>query len=335
MRAIVWEAPGELRLADVPRPLIRADSDAIVHVQHASTCGTDLHAYRGAVARFESGTILGHEFVGIVEEVGPAVSTIAVGQRVRASDFAACGVCRSCASGRFASCANWMLFGFSGTQTRLDGALAQYVRVPWADVVLSPFAPHADPRLGLLAADVLPTALDAVSRFGDRHGAPVAVVGAGPIGMAVAYLARDRGHPVLMIERRHRRAEWARAAAFDVVADGNACAASADICVDAAGGESGLRTALRIVRAGGAVVAAGAQGGAFAIDWHDMCKRNLTLSGVIGDSIALRAHVDSTIASRAINVGELFSDRVTLESLPAYYERLVRGDAFKAVVDIG
>ncbi|WP_374189289.1 zinc-dependent alcohol dehydrogenase [Chromobacterium violaceum] len=210
MKAVVWEGPQRLRLATLPRPALLAPDDALLRVTHASTCGTDLHIYRGAVPGFEPGTVIGHEFVGEVAAVGAAVRRLRPGQRAACADFVACGECESCAAGRHAQCGERRLFGFSGLQPRLDGGLAEYVRVPRADVALSPLAAGADPRFGLLSGDVMPTALGALQRLALAPGERLAVVGAGPVGVLTAWLAARRGVEALLLEASPARAARAR-----------------------------------------------------------------------------------------------------------------------------
>src|SRR5450830_849170 len=133
MQAVVWEAPETLRLIEMDKPCLITSEDVVLRIECASTCGTDLHIYRGAIPEFTPGTVLGHEFIGTVEMVGSAIRRFQPGQRVRCSDFAACGKCDYCVAGCHAQCRQRMLFGFSGTQSKLNGGLAEFTRIPWAD----------------------------------------------------------------------------------------------------------------------------------------------------------------------------------------------------------
>lgn len=344
MRAVVWNGPEQLALATVPAPTMHAPTDAIVRVTHASICGTDVHIYRGAIPGFESGTVIGHEFVGVVAAVGQAVKRFQFGQRVRCSDFTACGTCGQCLAGRHTQCGNRMLFGFSGMQPRLDGGMAEYVRVPWADVALDPVPTETDVRAILLAADVLPTALEAVNRASVRSSQSVAVVGAGPVGMLTAFLARLRGATVMLLETNQHRVNHAQKAGLVVrtVNDKLPISESVpelvskfDVTIDAVGGERGLTAALVLVGAGGNVVGVGSQSGTYSVDWGRIFQREINLHFVIGNPIGVRAEINNAMADCKPILDLMFSDTVPLSNVPEYFSALYRKERFKALVDIG
>lgn len=333
MQAIAWEGPRRLRHVRRPRPRIEAPGDAIVRVSHASTCGTDLHAFRGTVPGFEPGTVLGHEFVGHVVEAGPGLRLRRVGERVYSCDFTACGDCGSCRSGWHPQCRSRRLFGFSGVQPLLDGGMAQYVRVPSADTTLAPLDPACDPRLGLLAADVLPTAMGALDRAALAPGQRLAVVGAGPVGLLVALLAQDRGLRATLFEAHAGRAERARRAGLDVATEDES-QPPFDAAIDAVGGHSGLRAALGRVRGGGVVVGVGSQAGPCELDWGQLFQREISLHFVIGNALARREPLSDLAPRVAPWLVLLFPDPLDLAAVPGYFEALDRREAFKAVIHI-
>lgn len=338
MQAVVWEGERRLRLATVETPALQVDTDAIVRVHHASTCGTDLHIYRGAIPGFEAGTVIGHEFVGTVVDVGSAVRRFVPGARVRSSDFVACGECGYCGEGRHPQCGTRRLFGFSGIQPRLDGGMAEYVRVPWADVTLDALPEPIDGRAGLLAADVLPTALGAIQRLSLRPGLRVAVIGAGPVGLLVGFLAQARGAHVLMLESNPHRAAHAQCAGFALLATQSDLVrpdVSFDAAVDAVGGERGLTAALASVRRGGTVVGVGSQAGMFALDWGRIFQSEISLHFVIGNPIAWRGTIEAEMAACSPALDFMFPDRLSgLAEVPAYFDALYRRERFKAIVNI-
>src|SRR5207342_1324695 len=133
MKAVVLRGPGDVRLEEVPDPVLQAETDAIVRVDAAAICGADLFPLHGLTPGFEYGTILGHEFAGIVVEVGSAVTSIRAGQRVVNMSLVADGTCAACRAGRVTQCSGRALFGYSGVYPRLDGGQAELVRVPSAD----------------------------------------------------------------------------------------------------------------------------------------------------------------------------------------------------------
>lgn len=344
MSAVVWQGPEKLTLSTVPAPEIRAPNDAILRVTYASTCGTDVHIYRGNVPGFEPGTVIGHEFVGEVVAVGQTVKRFQCGQRVRCSDFTACGSCEACLAGRHTQCGHRMLFGFSGLQPRLDGGMAEYVRVPWADVTLDSVRTETDSRALLLSSDVLPVALEAVNRASVYSRQSVAVVGAGPVGMLTAILARLRGATVLLLETSQDRVNHARQAGLVVrTVNGKLpisesipdLVAKFDVTIDAVGGERGLTAALALVRAGGKVVGIGSQIAVFPVDWGRMFQREINLHFVIGNPIGVRAEIDNVMADCKPFLDLMFSDAIALSAVPKYFLDLYQKERFKALVDIG
>jgi threonine dehydrogenase-like Zn-dependent dehydrogenase len=136
LRGTVFHCPYHVTLRhDLPKPRILAERDAVVRVTRAAICGTDLHAYRGELPGFATGSVLGHEFTGVVVEAGAAIDYLP-GQRVVASDLVACGRCPFCAHGWHYQCPEVILFGYSSVVGRpLDGGQAEYARVPFANVV--------------------------------------------------------------------------------------------------------------------------------------------------------------------------------------------------------
>lgn len=344
MRAIVWTGPNQLEPREVPAPRLCMATDAIVRVEYASTCGTDVHAYRGAVPGFEPGTILGHEFLGVVEAIGDDVRLFEPGARVWSAGAASCGACPWCLKRRFSQCPSRMLFGFSGVQPRLDGAFAERVRVPWVDTTLWQLPDDRDPRAGLLAADVLPTALGGLERLMLASGDRLVVVGCGPVGLTAACVARHCGIETVALDTSPVRA--ARAATAGVVAHCVAATATfdeliariggpADGTIDAVGGEHGLTCAIELVRAGGGhVVGVGSQIRSYPIDWWRALRREISISFVLSDAVRMRAQTLRVLEEGFLPLDVLFSDTVPLAELPEYYPRLLRREAFKAVVKV-
>ena len=182
MKALVYEGPGQKSWSEVADPKIEHDGDVIVRVDATTICGTDLHILKGDVPETTPGRILGHEAVGTIVEVGPGVKTREVGQRVLVSCISACGFCRFCREGHYGQClggGGWILGHL------IDGTQAELVRVPFADTstYLIP-AGVADEDV-LMLADILPTSYEVGVLNGQvQPGDTVAVVGAGPIGLA-------------------------------------------------------------------------------------------------------------------------------------------------------
>ncbi|MER6325639.1 zinc-dependent alcohol dehydrogenase [Streptomyces coelicoflavus] len=202
MKAVVWKGLGDIGLEDVPEPEIKDPYDAIVRITTSAICGTDLHFVRGTMPGMQEGRILGHEAVGVVEEVGSGVRNLRPGDRVVVPSTVACGVCSYCRAGYYAQCDNanpggrlagTVFFGGPQAAGGLDGLQAEYARVPFAHVGLVPLPDTVDDAQAILLSDIYPT-----SWFGARlaevgDGDTVAIVGAGPVGQAAIACARLQG----------------------------------------------------------------------------------------------------------------------------------------------
>ena len=154
MKALVYHGPGKRALEDMPKPNIQFATDAIVRITKTTICGTDLHILRGDLPGVADGRILGHEGVGVVEQVGASVSSFNVGDHVLISCISSCGKCGHCKKGMYSHCENgggWIL----GNQ--IDGTQAEYVRIPFADNSLYPIPAGIDEELFVMLSDILPT----------------------------------------------------------------------------------------------------------------------------------------------------------------------------------
>ena len=188
MKALVYHGPGERSWDEVPDPRLEQPTDAIVRIDSSTICGTDLHILKGDVPEVQPGTILGHEAVGTVLEVGDAVTTLEPGDRVLVSCITSCGRCRFCKEGHYGLCVGgggW-IFGHL-----IDGLQAEYARVPFADTSVHKIPKELTDEQVLFLADILPTAYEVgVLNGGVGPGDTVAVVGAGPIGLAAIMTAK-------------------------------------------------------------------------------------------------------------------------------------------------
>jgi len=188
MRALVYHGPGERSWDGVPDPRIKEPTDAIVRIDSTTICGTDLHILKGDVPEVEPGTILGHEAVGTIVEVGDAVTTLVPGERVLVSCITSCGRCRFCKEGRYGLCTGgggWILGHL------VDGLQAELARVPFADTSVYKVPGELSDEQVLFLADILPTSFEVgVLNGGVQPGDTVAIVGAGPIGLAAIMTAR-------------------------------------------------------------------------------------------------------------------------------------------------
>ena len=214
MRAVTWQGRRDVRVEDVPDPIIKEPTDAIIKVTSTGLCGSDLHLYEVLGPFMGEGDILGHEPMGIVEEVGSDTGDLKVGDRVVIPFQISCGSCYFCDQHLYTQCettqvkeygAGAALFGFSKMYGQVAGGQAEYLRVPHADFthIVVPEGPPDDRFLFL--SDVLPTAWQAVEYADVEEGGTLLVVGAGPIGDMAARIAMHRGLRVIVTDSVRER----------------------------------------------------------------------------------------------------------------------------------
>src|SRR5271170_6102923 len=181
MKALVYHGPGKKLWEEKPKPVIKEPTDAVVKILKTTICGTDLHIMKGDLPEVADGRILGHEGVGIIEEIGSAVSSFKKGDHVIISCVTSCGKCGFCKKGMYSHCEDggWIL-GYM-----IDGTQAEYVRIPHADNSLYPIPAGADEEALVMLSDILPTGFECGVLNGQvKPGDTLAIVGSGPIGMA-------------------------------------------------------------------------------------------------------------------------------------------------------
>ncbi len=280
MRALTFGGVETVLYDTVPEPAIADEGDALVEVEVAGICGSDLHPYFGRETGLDTGTVLGHEFVGRVVETGAAVRRLRPGARVVSPFTTSCGACFFCRSGLTARCEQGRLFGWVEGGRGLHGGQAERVRVPLADATLVEVPEEVPSELALLAGDVLSTGLFGAEMARAAPGAVAAIVGCGPVGLMAVVGCRQLGaERVLAVDRvaeRLRAAERLGAEPIDAgppdaeskapdAADPEVTAAvrettggrGADAAVEAVGSPAALRLAVELVRPGGTVAAVG------------------------------------------------------------------------------
>lgn len=281
MLAMNYRGPLRVRITEKPMPKILHPGDAIVRVTRSCICGSDLHLYNGSVPDTRVGTTFGHEFTGVVEQVGPEVENLKVGDHVLVPFNIACGKCVFCQQGLFGNChesntaatAVGGIFGYSHTAGGFDGGQAEYVRVPYADVGPTVIPEGMDVEDAVLLTDVVPTGYQAAEMGGIQPGDTVVVFGAGPIGIMAARCAWLFGAGrVIVIDHLEYRLEfvknYAPAEVYELRSIGDPVVflkritdwIGADVCIDAVGGEAAgnsLQSLLgrKLFMAGGATTA--------------------------------------------------------------------------------
>ncbi|KAF9528680.1 GroES-like protein [Crepidotus variabilis] len=226
MKALAWFGAKDVRVVDAPVPTITEPDDVILKVTGTTICGSDLHLYHGEILTMQKGDILGHEFMGIVDKVGPNVTNIKVGQRVVASFQIACGDCHFCKQ-KLSSFCDWTnnsplqaklygqrdagFFGYSHITGGFPGGQAEFVRVPKGNVNLLPIPDEVPDEKAIYLSDIIPTSYHAVVDTGVKDGDVVGIWGLGPIGMYAAKWAQLKGASrVIGIDRVPERLAMAK-----------------------------------------------------------------------------------------------------------------------------
>ncbi|HEV7735085.1 MAG TPA: alcohol dehydrogenase catalytic domain-containing protein [Candidatus Binatia bacterium] len=264
MKALVFHDPGDIRYDGVPEPTIQAPDGAVLRVTAASICGSDLHLFHGRMP-VERGLIVGHEFVGVVEAVGPAVRSVRPGDRVIAPGVIGCGTCTPCRTGHVTACTTYAMQVY-GITPALQGGQAEQVYVPHADVNLVPIPHGLDDEDVLFLTDILPTGHQGAERGGVAPGDVVAVIGAGPIGLTSLLSSQLMGaaHVIAVDPDPGRRDAATRFGAIAVTPDDAPARVleltggrGADVVIEAVGREETLTAAVTLVRVGGRVSVVG------------------------------------------------------------------------------
>jgi threonine dehydrogenase-like Zn-dependent dehydrogenase len=227
VKAVVFHGVGDIRLDDVPDPVVQTPEDAVIRLTSSAICGTDLHFVRGTMAGMEPGTILGHEGVGVVEECGRLVRNVEPGDRVVACSTIACGTCAYCRAGYYAQCdtanpngpqAGTSFFGGPEATGSFDGLQAERARIPFAHTGLVRLPDEVTDEQGILISDIFPTGYFGAELAEVSDGDTVVVFGAGPVGVFAVLSAHLLGAGrVIAVDRHPDRLEMARRAGAETV----------------------------------------------------------------------------------------------------------------------
>jgi threonine dehydrogenase-like Zn-dependent dehydrogenase len=333
--------PGEIRVEEVPDPVLQDSRDAIVAVRQTAICGADLLPYHGMTPGFEDGTILGHEFVGVVVDAGDGVPGLAPGQRVVNTSMTSDGTCPHCRAGRRTQCFDRALFGYSGVYPRLEGGQAELVRVPRADRCLWPIPDDVSDEDAVFVADILATGFAGVRRGGVSAGDVAVVLGAGPVGLMAVISALGTARRVIAVDGIAARRELAVRLGAEAVAPQDAAEAvaaatdaiGADVVIEAAGAPAALDASFDLVRPQGVVSVIGAH---FEPDYPlnnaRMFEKEIELSFTIGDPGRDRERLLAMIQAGALRPSEVITDRVALDDAAEAYRAFDAREATKVVL---
>jgi len=328
MQALIYHGPGQKKLEDRPRPVVQQPTDAVVRITLTTICGTDLHILKGDVPTCKPGTILGHEGVGVVDAVGPGVTTFKPGDRVLISCISACGRCEACRKGMTSHCSTggWIL------GNSIDGTQAEYVRIPHADTSLHPIPAGADEEALVMLSDILPTGFECGVLNGKvQPGGTVAIVGAGPIGLA-ALLTAQLYSPaeIIMIDLDDKRlAVGKRFGASAVInsAGGQAAAEvmrltggrGVDTAIEAVGIPATFELCQEIVAAGGTIANVGVHGVKADLHLEKLWSHNITITTRLVDTVSTPMLLRTLQAGR-IDAKQLITHRFKLADMLQAYE---------------
>ena len=336
MKALVYNGPGKRAWETVPDPKIQVPTDAIVKIDTATICGTDLHILKGDVPAVKPGTILGHEAIGTIVETGSAVTNFVIGDRVLISCVTSCGRCRFCKEGRYGQCSGgggW-IFGHL-----INGLQADYARVPFADNSLYKIPVGLADEQVLFLSDILPTSFEVGVLNGQvKPGDTVAIVGAGPIGLAVVLAAKlFTPGKIVVIDLDDSRLAMAKQFGADVTINNGVQDAvktvfeltgglGADVAVEAVGIPQTFELCTELIRPGGRVANVGVHGHPATLHLEKLWIKDVTITTGLVDTYSIPQLLSLIVGGR-IDPTVFATHRFPMTEAMAAYD--VFGDAAK------
>lgn len=344
MQALIYKGPDQKNLEEHPKPVIKEATDAIIKITKTTICGTDLHILKGDVPTCKLGTVLGHEGVGIVDEVGAGVVTFKTGDRVLISCITACGRCDYCRKGMYSHCTTggWIL------GNSIDGTQAEFVRIPYADTSLYLIPEGADEEALVMLSDILPTGLECGVLNGKvQPGSSVAIVGSGPIGLA-ALLTAQLYSPaeIMMIDLDDNRLAVAkRFGATTTLNSKNSNVVEqvmkltggrgVDTAIEAVGIPVTFELCQDIVAPGGTIANVGVHGVKADLHLERLWSHNVTITTRLVDTVSTPMLL-KTVQSKRIDAKQLITHHFKLgEILKAYdtFGKAADTKALKVIVE--
>jgi alcohol dehydrogenase len=328
MQALVYHEPGLPSWEPHPRPVLREPGDAVVRITTSTICGSDLHILKGDVPTVTAGRILGHEGIGVIDEVGAAVSAFRRGDEVVISCITSCGACDFCRRQMYSHCRHggWIL------GNTIDGTQAEYVRIPYADTSLYPLPPGADEEAAVMLSDILPTGFECGVLNGQvKPGDTIAIVGAGPVGLAALLTAQFYSPAVIIsIDLDDKRLQAAQAFGATTLinsADGNAVARvmelthgdGVDVAIEAVGLSGTFDICQGIIGAGGHLANIGVHGKPVTLHMEKLWDRNITLTTRLVDTVTTPMLLKAFQAGR-LQPGKLVTHRFALDEILKAYD---------------
>lgn len=340
MKALVYNGPGHRKLEDKPKPTIQSTTDAIVKVTKTTICGTDLHIMKGDVPAVTSGRILGHEGVGIIDQVGEAVSNFKVGDRVLISCITSCGKCTNCKKGMYSHCENgggWILGHL------IDGTQAEYVRIPYADTSLYHIPAGTDEEALVMLSDILPTGFECGVLNGQvKPGDTVAIIGAGPVGLAALLTAQFFSpSEIIMVDMDENRLELSKKFGATKVVNNKDVSAvdqvmaltdkrGVDVAIEAIGIPTTFDICQEIVTAGGHIANIGVHGKPVELHLEKLWSHNITLTTRLVDAVTTPLLL-KTVVSKKLQPEQLITHHFKLDEIMTAYDTFANATKERAL----
>ena len=328
MKALVYHGPGKKKLEDVPKPVLRKATDAIVRMTKTTICGTDLHILKGDVATVTAGRILGHEGTGIIEATGAGVTRFRPGDRVLISCITACGKCEYCRRGMPSHCESggWIL------GNTIDGTQAEFVRIPFADTSLYPIPEKADEEAMVMLSDILPTGYECgVLNGAVSLGDTVAIVGAGPVGLAALITAQFYvPGEIIMIDLDDNRLKAAKKLGATTLinsTDGKAAkkimaltgGKGVDVAIEAVGVAATFELCQEIIAPGGRIANIGVHGTGVTLHLERLWLQNITITTRLVDTVSTPLLLKTMLAGK-LKPARLITHHFTLDDILNAYD---------------
>ena len=339
MKALVYQGPGQKSWEDKASPVIEKPTDAVVRILHTTICGTDLHILKGDVPAVTKGRTLGHEGVGVVEEVGSAVRNFKQGDHVLISCVTSCGSCANCKRQLYSHCADggWILGHL------IDGTQAQQVRIPHADNSLYPIPAGADEEALVMLSDILPTGFEIGVLSGKvKPGDSVVIVGAGPVGLAALLTAQFYSPATLIVvDADPNRLEVAKRFGATHTIDINVENAvdrifaltdgvGVDVAIEAVGIPASFDTCQQVIAPGGHIANVGVHGKSVELHLEKLWIQNINIStGLVNTNTT--PMLLKTVQSGKIEPGQLITHRFKLDDILEAYEVFANAAKEKAI----
>ena len=343
MKALVYHGPGKKSWDEKPRPSIIVATDAIVKILKTTICGTDLHILKGDVPEVTDGRIIGHEGVGVIEEVGHAVSNFKKGDHVLISCITSCGKCAYCKKSMYSHCEDggWILGHL------IDGTQAEYVRIPHADNSLYPVPDGADEEALVMLSDILPTGFECGVLNGQvKPGDTIAIVGSGPIGIAALLTAQFYSPAeIIMIDPDENRLQVAKKfGATHIINNTNddvikqilsiTGGKGVDTAIEAVGIPETFELCQEIIAPGGYIANIGVHGKSVSLHLETLWSKNITITTRLVDTVSTPMLL-KTVISNKLKPNQLITHHFKLdEIIKAYdtFEHAAKEKALKVIM---